>query len=106
MSKSNTEVEIVWSRTLRTNSSERMLGQCEGKDAIAVDLHHLANGQVVGTVIVLEGSPIDDAALPAILRALDEDFLPGVEIENGGVIFSVVRGRFLANFESTTAVVE
>ncbi len=94
--------KISWSRTLRTQSSERMLGQVDERDAIAVDLHHMANGQVVGTVIVLDGSPIDDASLPEILRRLDEDFLPGVEIENGGVIFSVVRGRFLANFESTS----
>ena len=31
-------------RTLRTASSERFLAQREGKDAAAVDLHHLANG--------------------------------------------------------------
>ncbi|MSR40386.1 MAG: hypothetical protein EXS10_00570 [Phycisphaerales bacterium] len=93
-------VDIRWTRTLRTQSSERMLGSIGGRDAIAVDIHHLANGQVVGTVIVLNDAPIDDVALPEILRRFDEDFLPGVEIENGGVLFSVVRGQFLANFES------
>ncbi len=96
----DTNSSIRWTRTLRTQSSERMLGQVDGRDAIAVDIHHLANGQVVGTVIVLDDAPLKDVDLPEILRRLDEDFLPGVEIENGGVIFSVVRGNFIANFES------
>ena len=96
----DTNNSIRWTRTLRTQSSERMLGQVDGRDAIAVDIHHLANGQVVGTVIVLDDAPLSDVDLPEILRRLDEDFLPGVEIENGGVIFSVVRGKFIANFES------
>ena len=69
-------MNLVWKRTLRTHSSERFLATRDGRDLAAVDLHHLADGTVAGTVIVLEESRLSESDIPALLRSLDEDFLP------------------------------
>ena len=45
---------IRWKRTLRTASSERLLGVIDGRDAVAVDLHFLPDGSAAGTVTVVE----------------------------------------------------
>ena len=90
---------ITFKRTVRTASSERFLGVMEGADALAVDLHYLPNGVVAGTVIILDGAPITDEEIPGLLQQLDDDMLPGVDLETGSLSFTVVRGRVVGNFE-------
>lgn len=69
-------MNLVWKRTLRTQSSERFLATRDGKEAAAVDLHYLGNGTVSGTVILLKDAGWQDADVPALLQSLDEDFCP------------------------------
>jgi len=92
--------KVNWMRTLRTSSSERLLARVEGRDVAAVDLHHLADGTVAGTVVVLEDSGIDERQVPELLRRLDEDLLPGVDEREGSLVYTVVVGRVLGNWES------
>ncbi len=91
--------EIKWTRTLRTPSSERFLGTSNGADAAAVELHFLPTGQVAGTVILLEEAGWRDEEIPDLLRSLDDEFLPGVDIDVGGLSFTVVVGRVVGNYE-------
>ena len=92
---------IVWKRTLRTSSSERLLATRDGKDVAAVDLHYLANGTVSGTVILLKEAGWKEADIPKLLQSLDEDFLPEVDLSSGTLTFTVVLGELLSNFEAT-----
>lgn len=92
---------IVWKRTLRTSSSERLLATRDGKDVAAVDLHYLANGTVSGTVILLKEAGWKEADIPRLLQSLDEDFLPEVDLSSGTLTFTVVVGELLGNFEAT-----
>ncbi len=91
---------VIWKRTLRTSSSERFLGQKDGQDAIAVDLHFLGDGTVAGTVIMLETAGLNEPDIPKLLASLDEDFLPGVDLSSGNLTFTVVTGRLVGNYEA------
>ena len=93
-------MKITWKRTLRTTSSERFLGQREGRDAAAVDLHYLANGTVAGTVILLKDAGWNESDVPALLSSLDEDFLPDVDLDHGNLNYTVVIGEVLGNYEA------
>ncbi|HYE62842.1 MAG TPA: hypothetical protein VD997_12675 [Phycisphaerales bacterium] len=90
---------VRWKRVLRSASSERFLAMREGRDAAAVDLHYLADGTVAGTLILLEGSGLTEEHVPEILKQLDDDFLPGVDLGSGSVMFTVVAGRLVGNYE-------
>ncbi len=96
---------LVWKRTLRTPYSERFLAFVQATDgspaeAAAVDVHYLPAGHVSGTVILLEGFGWTEDDVPALLRSLDEDFLPDVDLERGTLSYTVVSGRVLASFEA------
>ncbi len=91
--------QLKWTRTLRTPNSERFLCTRDGADAAAVDLHFLPSGQVAGTVILLEEAGWKDEEIPALLRSLDDEFLPGVDLDVGGLTFTVVVGRVVGNYE-------
>lgn len=91
---------LRWKRTLRTASSERLLALHGERDAVAVDLHFLPDGSVTGTVTVLDGAGIKADDLPALLDRIDDDFLPGVDLDDGGVTFTVVFARGAESFES------
>ena len=92
---------MIWSRTLRTPSSERFLGKRDSADAIAIDLHYLPDGTVAGTVTLLASAKIADDEIPALLSAFDDDFLPGVDLSSGNLTFTVIRGEVLGNFEAS-----
>lgn len=94
---------IRWKRTLRTPSSERLLGVLDGRDAVAVDLHFLPDGSVAGTVTVVEGAGISGDLVPALLASIDDDFLPGVDLDEGGVTFTVVLARAAESYESAAS---
>jgi hypothetical protein len=93
-------MNLTWKRTLRTASSERFLALRDGNDLAAVDLHYLANGTVAGTVIILKGSGIKDEDIPTMLSALDDEFLPDVDLEHGNLTYTVVLGEVLGNWEA------
>jgi hypothetical protein len=93
-------MKITWKRTLRTTSSERFLGQREGRDAAAIDLHYLANGTVAGTVILLKDAGWNESDVPSLLGSLDEDFLPDVDLDHGNLNYTVVIGDVLGNYEA------
>lgn len=92
--------DLTWKRSLRTGSSERFLALRGGRDAAAVDLHYLSNGTVAGTVILLEDAGWKEDDVPALLRSLDEDFLPDVDLRQGNLTYTVVIGRVVGNFEA------
>lgn len=91
---------LRWKRTLRTASSERLLALVGDRDAVAVDLHFLPDGSATGTVTVLDGSGIKAEDLAALLARIDDDFLPGIDLDDGGVTFTVVFARGAESFES------
>ena len=91
---------ITWKRTLRTPSSERFLAQRLGEDVAAVDLHYLANGTVAGTVILLKTAQWKEEDVPNLLKSLDEDFLPDVDLAHGNLTYTVVIGEIFGNWEA------
>ena len=92
---------IIWKRTLRTSSSERLLATRDGKDVAAADLHYLANGTVSGTVVLLKEAGWKEADIPQLLQSLDEDFLPDVDLASGTLTYTVVIGEVMGNFEAS-----
>lgn len=90
---------IRWQRTLRTPSSERWLGMLEGRDAVALDVHFLPDGTAAGTVTVVEGGGIDAQSVPGLLERFDDDFLPGIDLDEGGVSLTVVFARSAEQYE-------
>ena len=98
-------MNLTWKRTLRTPSSERFLAIYQGQDAAAVDLHYLANGNIAGTVIILKNSGIKDEDIPALLSALDDEFLPDVDLEHGNLSYTVVLGEVQGNWEASPNII-
>lgn len=92
---------ITWKRTLRTPSSERFLALRDGIDIAAVDLHYLPAGGAAGTVVLLESAGLAEAHVQDLLRALDDDFLPDVDLSSGSLTYTVVIGRVLGNYEAS-----
>ena len=90
---------VIWKRVLRSPSSERFLGMREGLDAVAVDLHYLPDGKVAGTMVLLDGGGFTEKDIPQLLHSLDDDQLPGVDMGSGSLIFTVVMGKLVGNFE-------
>ena len=45
-------------------------------------------------------SALQRGDVPALLERIDEDFLPGIDLEDGGVTFTVVLARSAESFES------
>lgn len=95
-------MNLSWSRTLRTSSSERFLAQRSGVDVAAVDLHYLANGTIAGTVIILQESGLGESNIQELLSSLDDQFLPDVDLDHGNLSYTVVRGEVLGNWEAST----
>ena len=93
-------MKLTWKRTLRTPSSERFLAQRDGNDVAAVDLHYLTNGTIAGTVIILKDSGLDESNIQPLLSALDDEFLPDVDLEHGNLTYTVVLGEVLGNWEA------
>lgn len=99
---------FTWKRTLRAPSSERFVAQ-EGTRPIAmVDLHYLASGSAEGTVVLLpraEGETEDarsgwsEDQIADLLASFDEDQLPSVDAADGGIVFTVVAGTLVGQYE-------
>lgn len=106
MTRSGRARRVSWRRTLRTPSSERFLAleTDPGGNAVevaAVDLHYLTSGTVAGTVTLLETAGWTEDQVPELLKSLDEEFLPDVDLESGSLTYTVVIGRILGNFEAS-----
>ena len=67
----------------------------------AVDLHYLTNGAVAGTVVLLHDSALKDADIEPLLSALDDEFLPDVDLAHGNLTYTVVLGEVLGNWEAS-----
>jgi hypothetical protein len=96
---------LHWQRTLRTPSSERFLGLEQLRDqpmreVAAVDLHYLPSGAVAGTVVLLDHRKWSEEEITSLLAALDDEFLPDVDLEQGNLTFTVVLGRVVGNFQA------
>lgn len=86
-------------RVLRTPFSERFLFQDKsGKDFAALDLHYLVRGKVDGTLILFENSGVTEDMVPEILKSIDENLLPDVNIKDGDLSFTVVKGHVIGNY--------
>lgn len=92
---------FIWKRTLRTSSSERFLCVKDGREIAAVDMHYLQGGAAAGTVIVLSESGLAEGDIAALLHSLDDDMLPGVDLDTGNLTFTVVQGHVVGNYEGT-----
>jgi hypothetical protein len=90
---------LTWKRTLRTPSSERFLATRDGKDVAAADLHYLQDGTVAGTVTLLNDAGWAEDEIPKLLQQLDEDLLPGADLNSGNLNFTVVIGTVVGSFE-------
>ena len=93
-------MNLSWKRTLRTPSSERFLALRQGEDVAAVDLHYLADGTIAGTVIILKSAKLTEADIPKLLSALDDEFLPDVDLSHGNLVYTVVLGEVLGNWQA------
>jgi hypothetical protein len=88
-------------RTLRTPSSERFLLQSEvDSDGAALDLHYLANGNVVGTLVVLDASLQSDEMMQKLLQFIDESLLPMASLNERNLTFTVVQGNVVGQFDN------
>ena len=94
---------MQWKRTLRTPSSERFLLLRDGKEAAAVDLHYLASGTVSGTVILLKSAGWTEEEIPQLLKSLDDDFLPDVDLDRGTLAYTVILGELIGVFEAESS---
>ena len=91
---------MIWKRTIQTGSSERFLATREGRDIAAVDLHYLPDGDVSGTVTLFKEAGWSEQEIPALLRSIDEELLPDVDLKSGNLTFTVVMGEVLGNWEA------
>lgn len=92
-------INTIFTRTLRTASSERYLLQLdEQRDAAALDLHFLDDGSVAGTLTLLDERHAADAAVQEILKTIDELLLPMASLDDRNLNFTIVVGRLVGNF--------
>jgi hypothetical protein len=90
---------LHYSRTVRTESSERFLLQSDsGHDSAALELHYLGDHRVVGTLIILDERIFPESKVPELLKEIDEKLLPDVSMEEGQLSFTVVSGHVVGTF--------
>ncbi|HEU5123048.1 MAG TPA: hypothetical protein VFW05_03185 [Verrucomicrobiae bacterium] len=94
---------ITWKRSLRTPSSERFLAVRNGAEVAAVDLHYLPSGHASGTVILLNSAGWKDEDISPLLSSLDEDLLPDVDLTQGTLTYTVVKGEVVGNYEASSS---
>ena len=88
-------------RTLRTPSSERFLLQTsDGSDGASLDLHYLINGNVAGTLVILDESLQAKETMHELLNFIDESLLPMASLNEKNLSFAVVHGKLLGQFDN------
>ncbi len=93
-------MQIEFVRLLRTPSSERHLLRRAGADSAALDVHYMPNGTVQATLLVFEGSGIDELEISEILMHIDEVLLPEVQLDEKNLTFTVAVGRVLGTYQA------
>jgi hypothetical protein len=93
-------MQIEFVRLLRTPSSERHLVRRNAADSAALDIHYLPNGTVQATLLVFEGSGIDEPEIPDLLNHIDEILLPEVQLDHKNLTFTVSVGRVLGAYQA------
>jgi hypothetical protein len=91
---------IHWKRTLRTSCSERFSAYREGIEVAFLDLHYLQDGTVSGTVVLLREAGWSEDDVPDLIASFDEEYLPDVDLALGNLIYTVVIGDILGNWEA------
>jgi hypothetical protein len=61
---------------------------------------------IPGTVILLKDSGLDESNIQSLLSALDDEFLPVVNLEHGNLTYTVVLGEVLGNWEAEKPTTE
>ena len=93
-------MDVTFTRVLRTPSSERHLLRRAGADFAALDLHYLTDGTVQSTLVLFEGSGVEEPDVPDLLTVIDEILLPEVQLDQQNLFFTVVIGRVLGSFQA------
>lgn len=93
-------MDVTFARALRTPHSERHILRRNGADFAALDLHYLVDGTVQATLIVFEGSGVEEPDVPDLLTLIDEILLPEVQMDHQNLFFTVVVGRVLGAFQA------
>lgn len=90
-----------FARALRTASSERFLIDIDGngqEDDAVLDLHYMADGSVVGTLIVLNHADANEETIVRVLEEVDQFLLPSVSVEQGNLRFTVVKATVVGDY--------
>jgi hypothetical protein len=93
-------IDVTFVRVLRTPSSERHILRRLSADFAALDLHYLPDGAVQATLVLFEGSGVDEETIPDLLTLIDEILLPEVRMDQKNLFFTVVIGRVLGAFQA------
>jgi hypothetical protein len=93
-------MNIAFARLLRTSSSERHVLRRDETDFAVLELHYLGTGSVQATLIIFEGSGLEEADVPDLLTQIDEVLLPEVRLDAKNLSFTVVFGRVLGAFQA------
>ena len=94
-------MQMKFLRTLRTASSERFVVAAESSEELAsIDIHYLSDGNVLGTVVVLNDALLEDSNLQQLLEGVDETLLPMASLDQQNLRFTVIHGRIFGEFEN------
>jgi hypothetical protein len=94
-------MNVRFTRAIRTSSSERYLVHIDGEgDDAVLELHYLDNGTVAGTLIVLDKKYASKEASAEILQEADRLLLPTASLDEGNMIFTVVKGQIVGEFKA------
>jgi hypothetical protein len=84
-------------RTVRTPTSERFVVSLGEIDLACFEVHY-GNGQVTGSLLVLD-SKVSEEEVCELVEEFDELYLPDVSLDQGNLIFTVVRGVVVGTLE-------
>lgn len=94
-------MSFTFVRTLRTPSSERFLLQSDAAcDGAVLDLHYLSDGNVVGTLVIIDVALQAEEKTLALLKFIDEGLLPMASLNEKNLSFTVVHGKVIGQFEN------
>lgn len=94
-------MNVRFTRAIRTATSERYLIHIDGDgDDAVLELHYQDDGTVAGTLIVLDKQYAAKDAIAELLQEADRLLLPNVSLDQGNVVFTVVKGTVIGEFRA------
>jgi hypothetical protein len=84
-----------WKRSIRTAASERFVAMRGHRAVATVDVHYVADGRVVGMVVLDRNAGWTEEQVPDLLAGLNDDLLPGVDLAKGTLSLMVVIGEVM-----------